>query len=115
MKKIYYLKSCSTCIRILKELNQGEGFELQNIKEDRITSSQLEEMAEMAGSYEALFSRRSMKYKALGLKNKELTEVDYKNYILDEYTFLKRPVIIINDDIFVGNAKKTVEAAKEKL
>ena len=115
MKKIYYLKSCSTCIRILKELHQGEGFELQNIKEDKITSSQLEKMAKMAGSYEALFSRRSMKYKALGLKDKELTEDDYKNYILDEYTFLKRPVIIINDDIFLGNAKKTVEAAKEKL
>ena len=115
MKKIYYLKSCSTCIRILKELNNGEGFELQNIKEEKITPEQLETMAKMSGNYESLFSRRSMKYKALGLKNKTLTESDYKNYILDEYTFLKRPVIIIDDAIFVGNAKKTIEAAKQKL
>lgn len=115
MKKIYYLKTCSTCIRILKELNNGEGFELQNIKEEKITPEQIKTMAEMAGSYESLFSRRAMKFRALGLQNKELTEDDYKKYILDEYTFLKRPVIIIDDEIFVGNAKKTIEAAKQKL
>jgi arsenate reductase len=115
MKKIYYLATCSTCNRIIKELNNGEGFELQNIKEDQITPEQLAAMVEMAGSYEALFSRRAMKFKALDLKNKNLTETDYQNYILDEYTFLKRPVIIIDDEIFVGNAKKTIEAVKQKL
>jgi arsenate reductase len=35
--------------------------------------------------------------------------------ILDEYTFLKRPVIIIDQEIFIGNSKKSVEALKEKL
>jgi arsenate reductase (glutaredoxin) len=115
MKKIYYLATCSTCNRIIKELNNGDGFGLQNIKEDRITPEQLATMAKMSGSYEALFSRRALKYKALGLKNKELTEKDYRNYILNEYTFLKRPVIIIDDEIFVGNGKKTIEAVKQKL
>ncbi len=115
MKKIYHLKTCSTCARIIKELNNGEGFQLQNIKEEKITADQLSTMAEMAGSYESLFSRRAMKFRALGLQNKTLTEVDYRNYILDEYTFLKRPVIIIDDEIFVGNAKSTIEAVKKKL
>ena len=115
MKKIYHLSTCSTCARIIKELNNGEGFELQNIKEEKITVDQIDEMAKMVGSYEALFSRRAMKYRALGLQNKELSEKDYRNYILEEYTFLKRPVIIIDDQIFVGNAKKTVESAKEQL
>ncbi len=115
MRKIYHLATCSTCIRIIKELNNGEGFELQNIKEEKITPHQLAAMAEMSGSYESLFSRRAMKFRALGLQNKTLSEADYRNYILDEYTFLKRPVIIIGDEIFVGNAKKTIEAVKEKL
>ncbi len=115
MKKIYHLATCSTCIRIIKKLNNGEGFELQNIKEDKITPEQLDSMAEMAGSYEALFSRRAMKFKALDLKNKELSEADYRNYILDEYTFLKRPVTIIDDEIFVGNASKTIEEVKQRL
>jgi arsenate reductase len=115
MKKIYHLASCSTCQRIIKELNGGEGFEMQNIKEEAITPEQLEFMKNAAGSYEALFSRRAMKYKSMGLKDKALTENDYKNLILEEYTFLKRPVIIIGEDVFVGNSKKVVEAAKDRL
>ena len=56
-----------------------------------------------------------MKYKSLGLKDKSLSEEDYKNYILEEYTFLKRPVTIIGDEIFVGNSKKTTEDILTKL
>ncbi len=72
-------------------------------------------MKEMAGSYEAIFSRKAMKYRAWGLNEKQLGEADYKKYILEEYTFLKRPVIIIEEDIFVGNSKKVVAAAIERL
>lgn len=116
IKKIYYLKSCSTCQRILKEIEaEKRGFELQNIKVDKITETQLEEIKHLAGSYEALFSRTAMKYKALGLKDKTLSENDYKNYILEEYTFLKRPVTILGKEIFVGNSKKVVAALVEAL
>ena len=72
-------------------------------------------MEKMSGSYESLFSKRAMKYKAMGLKDKTLSENDIKNLIVDEYTFLKRPVILLNDEIFVGNSKKIVEAVKKKL
>jgi len=112
MKKIYHLSSCSTCIRIIKELNPDETVILQNIKTEQITESQIEAMKALAGSYEALFSKRAMKYKSLGLKDMNLGELDYKKYILDEYTFLKRPVILINDEIFIGNSKKIIEQAK---
>jgi len=115
MRKIYHLANCNTCQRIIKALNGGEGFELQNIKEDKITEEQLAFMAEQVGSYEALFSRRAMKYKSMGLKEKTLVEADYKRLILEEYTFLKRPVITLDEMIFVGNAKKVVQAAVEKL
>ena len=111
MKKIYHLSTCSTCIRIIKELKPDNTVVLQDIKTERITESQLEEMKLLAGSYEALFSKRAMKYKALGLKDKSLVESDFKSYILEEYTFLKRPVIIINDEIFVGNSKSNIEKA----
>lgn len=72
-------------------------------------------MKKMAGSYEAIFSRRALKYKELGLKDKNLTEKDYRNFILDEYTFLKRPVVIIKDKIFIGNEKKNVAALKSAV
>lgn len=115
MKKVYYLKTCSTCTRILKELNLSSEFILQDIKSEAITVKQVEAMEALAGSYEALFSKRAKLYKEMDLKNQDLTERDYKHYILDHYTFLSRPVIIVANQIFVGNSKKTVEAAKLAL
>jgi len=88
---------------------------MQDIKTEKITPAQLDEMKKRTGSYEALFSRRALKYKALGLKDQQLEEKDYRAYILDEYTFLKRPVVIMKDEIFVGSEKKTVEALKKAL
>lgn len=114
MKKIYHLSTCKTCQRIVAELNNGEGFEMQNIKEEKITGEQLDAMKKMAGSYEALFSRKAMKYRSMGLQDKTLTEDDYRQLILDEYTFLKRPVVIIDDEIFIGSAKAAVAGAKQK-
>ena len=114
MKKIYFLKTCDTSMRILKSINL-EGFELQEIKTNPITVNQLEEMQKLSGSYEVLFSRRAKKYKQMDLKNQELSEKDYRQLILDEYTFLKRPVIIINDKIFIGNSEKNVESLQEAI
>ncbi len=115
MKKIYHLSTCDTCRKILKELDAPSSFILQDIKEEPITEVQLEEMKELSGSYEALFSKRARLYKERGLKNETLTENRYRNLILEHYTFLKRPVIIIHDRIFAGNAKKTVEGAKTAI
>ena len=99
----------------MKELGIGEEFVTQDIKKEPITEAQIEEMQALAGSYEVLFSRVAMKYKAWGLKEKNLTEEDYKRYILEEYTFLKRPVFIIDDQIFIGNSKKNVELVKDAI
>lgn len=92
-----------------------EGFVLQDIKTEKLTPAQLDELKEKTGSYEALFSRRAIKYKELGLKDKTLTEADYRRLILEEYTFLKRPVTLNGKQIFVGSEKKTVEALKTAL
>lgn len=115
MKKVYYLATCDTCKRILKELDPPSSFSFQEIKNDEITVKQLEELHERAGSYEALFSKRAKLYKERNLKDEKLQERDYKSFILEHYTFLKRPVIVINDEIFIGNSKKTVEAAKKSI
>lgn len=80
-----------------------------------MTPEQLDAMKAATGTYESLFSRRAMKYKEMGLKDKPLTEADYRQLILDEYTFLKRPVVFVNNKVFVGNEKKTVAAIKEAL
>jgi len=111
MKKIFYLKTCDTCRKILQSLPNTDGFTLREIKTESITPEELEEMRRLAGSYEALFSRKATLYKERGLKDKQLSEDDYKNLINEHYTFLSRPVIVDGEAIFVGNSKKTVEAA----
>jgi len=116
LKKIFHLGTCTTCQGIIKDLAlEKKGFEMQDIKFEKITPTQLREIKDIVRSYEALFSRRALKYKELGLSNKNLSEEDYRKYILQEYTFLKRPVIIVNDKIFVGSEKKTKEAVKKIL
>ncbi len=114
MKKVYFLQTCDTCRRILKEINL-EGFDKHEIKTNKITVSQLEEMYSFSNSYEALFNKRAKKYKAMGLKNKVISEDDYKQLIIDEYTFLKRPVFLVKNDIFIGNSKKEIDRLKEKI
>ena len=115
-RKIYHLGNCSTCQAIIKDTGiDKKAFEMQDIKPEKITPAQLDEMKKMTGSYESLFSRRALKYKALGLKDKKLSEKDYRDFILEEYTFLKRPVVIMGDKIFVGSEKKTVAALKDEL
>lgn len=115
MKKIYYLSTCDTCKRILNELEVPDSFIRQDIKTEEITEDQLDEMQELSGSYESLFSKRAQLYKKKNLKNEDLDEGRFKNLILEHYTFLKRPVIINNDEIFIGNSKKTVAEAKESI
>ena len=114
MKKAYYLSSCSTCDRILKEVTDHH-FQLQDIKSDAITEEQIDQMYQFTNSYEALFSKRARKYKSMGLKDQNLKEEDFKNLILEEYTFLKRPVFIVGYEIFVGNSKKTIDGLKKFL
>ncbi len=114
MKKVYFLQTCDTCRRILKEINL-EGFDKHEIKTNPITVSQLEEMYSFSNSYEALFNKRAKKYKAMGLKNEVITENDYRQLILEEYTFLKRPVFLVENDIFIGNSKKEIDRLKEKI
>lgn len=108
MKKIYYLKTCDTCRKILKEIDTI-GYTFQEIKSEPITVKQLDELFSLTKSYEVLFSRRAKKYKQMDLKNQALTAKDYRQLILDEYTFLKRPVIIDGNEVFVGNTMKRVD------
>ena len=115
MKKVYHLSTCDTCKRILKEVNLPDDVEQQDIKTQPITSTQLEEMQSLSGNYESLFSKRAQLYRKRDLKNKDLKEEDFKNLILEHYTFLKRPVFMLDGKIFIGNSKKTVEAVKQQL
>jgi len=115
MKKIYHLSTCDTNRRILKELNLPEEFEKQDIKTSPISEKELEKLFQLSGSYEALINKRARMYSERKLKEKSLNENDFKNLLLEHYTFLKRPVLINNNEIFIGNNKNIVASAKESI
>jgi arsenate reductase len=108
MNKIYYLASCDTCRKIIKSLPKDNNLVFHDIKQNPISNDELEKMKLLSGSYEALFSKKAQLYKSLDLKNKSLNEQDYKKYLLEHYTFLSRPVFIIDNKIFIGNSQQNI-------
>ena len=108
MDIIYYLASCDTCRKIIKSLPKNHDFKFHDIKQDPITVAELEQMRALSGSYEVLFSKKAQLYKSMDLKNKSLTEEDYKKFILEHYTFLSRPVFIIKNKIYIGNTQQNM-------
>ena len=60
MDKIYYLSTCDTCKRILKELEPLEGIALQDIKSNPVTKEQIEALSD-AEAWKLIYSMRSQK------------------------------------------------------
>lgn len=114
MNVIYYLASCDTCRKIIKSLPKNN-LVFHDIKQDPISEEELEKMHQLAGSYEALFSRKAQLYKSMDLKNQDLTEADFKKYLLQHYTFLSRPVFIIEEKIYIGNSQQNINAVIKAL
>ncbi len=102
MKRIYHLSTCDNCRKLIKAFAPSVDFELIDIKTNPIDAETLDFLKEKVGSYEAIFSKRAIKYKTLGLKDQNLSEADFRKLILEEYTFLKRPVLINGDIINIG-------------
>ncbi len=93
----------------MSQISNLDTFEQQNIKEQPINSKDLDAIREKTSSYEELFNKRARKFQGSELKNKSLKDEDFRTLILEEYTFLKRPVIIFNEHIFVGNSPTVVK------
>jgi arsenate reductase (glutaredoxin) len=103
MKKIYTLSSCDSCAKMLKAAKPTKDVEIIDIK------------AKGIGGYGALFSKRAVKYRALGLHEKTLTEKEMKDLILQEYTFLLRPLTIIDGKVTIGKANASLESLKQHI
>ena len=112
MQKVFYLKTCGTCTKILKMFDLST-WELRELKSSPITGQELAKMYEQIKSYQALFSTRSTQIKARNIEVKALEETDFKNLILDHYSFLKRPVFLTDKVIFIGNDKEVLAALEQ--
>ena len=107
MKKVFYLKTCDTCLKILKQFDLN-GWEKREIKTQPITEEEIEEMYKISQSYEALFNKKSTQIKLQELDLKSMQEADFKELLMNHYTFLKRPVFVTDKEIFIGNDKENI-------
>lgn len=110
MSEIYFygLPNCSTCQKALRRLeyHRVPPAKLRNIKEEPLSREEIEKLAEMLGGAENLFSRRSVKYRELGLSGKTLSEDEMLDLMASEYTFLKRPILAANGKAIAGFFEK---------
>jgi arsenate reductase len=115
MKRVFYLESCSSCRRIIRDVNPTDDFVLQNLKNNPIDELQVDFLASITGSYESLFNKQARKYREMELFRKELSETDYKNLLLQEYTFLKRPIFVLDSSVFVCKNKDAINNLKSRI
>jgi arsenate reductase len=115
MNTYIYLSTCTTCMRILKDLKLPQGTKLQDVKQRPISQAQLDALYQITQSYENLINKRSRILAALKKEGKVLTETDYKHLLETEYGTLKRPILLWGGNYYMGNAKKTVAAMQQAV
>ena len=104
----YGLPDCTTCQKALRRLDyhRVQDIKKRNIKEEPLIREEVEHIAELLGGAENLFSRRSVKYRELGLRDKTLSETEMLDLMAEEYTFLKRPVLVADGKAVAGFFEK---------
>lgn len=113
IETMYWLPYCSTCVKAEQYLLE-RGVKIQkyvNLKEERVSKSDVEKLVKLIGGAEKLFSKRAMTYRSMGLDKMKLSEDDMIRYMVEEYTFIKRPVIVTKDkQILAGFSAKRYQA-----
>lgn len=114
MSKVYFygLPNCTTCQKALRRLDYHRVADIQkrNIRDEPLTRGEIEKLAAMLGGAENLFSRRSTKYRELGLKDKTLSAAEMLDLMESEYTFLKRPILVADDTAIAGFFEKEYDS-----
>ena len=86
---------------------------LREIKSVPITPNELEQMKAHFSSYEELFNKRAVRFRSIDSSSFE--DTDYKKLLLSDYTFLKRPVLLLSDKAFVGNSKESIQQMNDAI
>lgn len=104
----YWLPGCSTCKKAKGFLERHgiRDFELRDIKEDPLSREEVTKLAKLLGGADELFSRRAVKYREMKLNERELSKEEMLGLMAEEYTFLKRPVLVFRGRAIAGFFEK---------
>ena len=104
----YWLPGCSTCQKA-KSFIERHGirdFEPRDIKENPLSRAEVETLAKMLGGADELFSRRAVKYREMKLGEREVSPAEMLDLMSEEYTFLKRPILLMKGKAIAGYFEK---------
>lgn len=104
----YWLPNCTTCQKAKRRLDYHRvaATKFRDIKTEPLSRAEIQRLAALVGGAENLFSRRSVKYRELGLKDKTLSAGEMLDLMEGEYTFLKRPILVRGDEAIAGFFEK---------
>ena len=108
----YWLPHCTTCQKAKAYLD-NKGVELAHIRDIKsapLTRAEVAELARMVGGPENLFSKRAIKYRELALAERDLSNEELIRLMAEEYTFIKRPVIVLGAKAIAGFNAKQVDS-----
>jgi arsenate reductase len=106
--KLFGLPHCSTCQKAVAYLEEI-GVEIENfhdVKENQLSKREVQKLVKFVGGAENLFSKRAMKYRSMGLNEMELSDTQLVDYMVEEYTFIRRPVLVYGKKALAGFSKK---------
>jgi regulatory protein spx len=104
MITIYTTPSCSSCRKAKKWLDDHKiPYDEKNLFNSRISESDIDHMLENAeNGFEDIISTRSKIFKEQSLDVEDMKMSELKQFIIDNPSVLKRPIIIEGEKLQVG-------------
>ena len=108
MMTLYWMPNCSTCQKADAYLRENDRVlaNYRDIKAEPLSRGEVEQLANAVGGIGELFSRRARKYRSMGLHERDLSHEEMLDLMADEYTFIKRPVLVRGEDAIAGFSPK---------
>ena len=110
MITVYTLKTCDTCKKALKWLDENSiPYLNKDVREDGISRQAIVQIVEAVG-YDKAVNRRSTTWRNLDESTKSsLSDANAASLISDNPTLMKRPAFVDGSSIYVGFDKKVME------
>lgn len=104
----YLYNSCSSCRKtdeILKE--SGVDYERREYFKDRFSKDELRTLLEQNNlTVQDVISTRSTPYKQHDLANRDLTDDEILDLMIEDPRLLRRPIVISGDTVIIGHNEK---------
>jgi arsenate reductase len=81
----------------------------RDLKQEPLEEAEVRDLARKVGGAEKLFSKRAMKFRQMGLHERELSEDEMVRLMAEEYTFVTRPVIVRGGRATAGFSARRVD------